>query len=74
MNATEDKFGLFIDLRSMRDQQMHGSELRLVNTKDGVQLEINGKTSGSGSVISHIFIIAGVQMEIMNKSLKSVMF
>jgi len=45
MNAkklyTQDKFGLFIDLRSMRDQEMHGRGLRLENTKDGVQLEIN---------------------------------
>ena len=44
MNAirfyTEDKFGMFIDLRSTDDNTLHGSGLRLVNTKDGVQLEI----------------------------------
>ena len=32
-------FGLLIDLRSTADQAMHGSGTRLVNTKDGVQLE-----------------------------------
>ncbi|KAL9982942.1 hypothetical protein ACROYT_G005057 [Oculina patagonica] len=44
---TEDKFGLLIDLRSMADHSMHGSGTRLVNTKDGVQLELERKASGS---------------------------
>ena len=37
---TDNKFGLFIDLRSMPDQEMHGSSMRLVNNTDGVQLEL----------------------------------
>ena len=40
---TENKFGLLIDLRSMASQEMHGSGTRLVNTTDGVQLEIKKK-------------------------------
>jgi len=35
-----DKFGLLVDLRSMADRSMHGSGTRLVNTTDGVQLEL----------------------------------
>ena len=54
MNARDfwagDRFGLFIDLRSMRDNDLHGSGLKLVNTKERVQLAINRKTSGSGNV------------------------
>ena len=38
-----NRFALFIDLRSMKDNDLHGSELRLVNTKDRVQLKINRK-------------------------------
>ncbi|KAL9968202.1 hypothetical protein ACROYT_G026549 [Oculina patagonica] len=45
---TEDKFGLLIDLRSMADHLMHGSGTRLANSKDGVQLELERKASGSG--------------------------
>lgn len=71
---TQDKLGLSIDLPSMRDQEMDGSGLRLLNTKDGVQLEINRKTSGSGSVKSHIFIIPDAQFNIMNKVLESVVY
>ena len=36
-----DRFALFIDLRSMKENDLHGSGMRLVNTKDGVQLTIN---------------------------------
>lgn len=54
MNATDfyagDRFSLFINLRSMRDNDLHGSGLKLVNTKERVQLAINRKTSGSGNV------------------------
>ena len=37
---TGDNFGLLIDMRSMADQSMHGSGTRIVNSTDGVQLEI----------------------------------
>lgn len=77
-NATkfyaEKKFGLFIDLRSMSDNKMHGSGLRLVNTKDGVNLEIQRTTSGSGNVKCYIFAIADAQFSIANKELQSVQY
>ena len=71
---TDDKFGLFIDLRSMDDNNLHGSGLWLVNTKDGVQLEIERTTSGFGNVKCHIFIISDAQFIILNKELDSVMY
>ena len=59
---TGNKFGLFIDLRSMADTTMHGNGQRLVNTQDGVQLAIERKTTGSGTVKCHIFSISDSQM------------
>ena len=52
---TNKKFGLLIDLRSMEDNTMHGSGTRLVNTKDGVHLEIERKASGSGDVKCYVW-------------------
>ena len=56
MNATDiyagDRFGLFIDLRSMKNNDLCGSGLTLVNMKEGVQLAINRKSSGSGNATS----------------------
>lgn len=78
MNATDfyarERLGLFIDLRSMRDNDLHGSGLRLVNTKDGVHLAINRKGSGSGNVKCHIFILSDAQLNIVNRELESVTY
>ena len=62
------------DLRSMASQEMHGGGTRLVNTTDGVQLEIERDTNGSGDVNCHIFIISDSQFNIMGKQLQSVQY
>lgn len=78
MNVTDfysgDRCALFVDLRSMGEDQLHGSGLRLVNTKDGVQVTINRTMSGSGNVKRHIFILSDAQFNIVNKELESVTY
>ena len=69
---TGNKFGLWIDLRSMADTTLHGNGQRLVNTQDGVQLEIERTASGSGNTNCHIFTISDTQMNIMGRQLGSV--
>ena len=71
---TGNRFGLLIDLRSMASQEMHGSGTRLVNTTDGVQLEIERDRKGSGTVNCHVFVISDSQFNIMGKQLDSVMY
>ena len=71
---TDDKFGLLIDLRSMASQEIHGSGTRIVNSKDGVQLEIERKNSGSGDVKCHVYIISDFQFNIMGQQLESVQY
>lgn len=68
------KFGLIVDLRSIKDDNMHGCGLPLINTKDGVQLEIQNKGAGSGNMKCHIFVIADAQFNILNNELESVMY
>ena len=69
---TANKFGLFIDLRSMADTKMHGNGQRLVNTKNGVHLAIERNTNGSGTARCRIFTISDSQINIMDKQLQSV--
>ena len=69
---TDNKFGLLIDLRSMTNQEMHGSGTRLVNTTDGLQLEIERDAKGTETVNCHVFVISDSQFNIMNKQLHSV--
>jgi len=67
-----NRFGLLVDLRSMADRSMHGSGVRLVNTTDGVQLELERKTSGSGNINCQVFVISDAQFNILGKQLKDV--
>jgi len=71
---TDDKFGLVIDMHSMTDQSMHGSGTRIVNSTDGVQLEIERKAEGSGDVKCHIFVISDFQFNIVDRQLDSVQY
>ena len=71
---TENKFGLWIDLRSMADTTMHGNGQRLVNTQEGVLLEIERTASGSGKTNCHIFTISDSQMNIMGQQLESIQY
>ena len=68
---TENKFGLMVDQRSMASQKMHGSGTRIVNSTDGVQLEIERKAGGS-NMNCFIFVIRDCQFNIQNKQLESV--
>ena len=69
----KEKFGLLIDLRSMASHEMHGSGTRLVNTTDGVQLEIK-RTAGKGPLNCHIFVISDAQFNTINRQLDAVMY
>ena len=69
---TEDKFGLLIDMCSMASQEMHGSGTCLVNSTDGVQLEIKRDPKRSKTVNCYVFVISDSQLNIMNKQLDSV--
>ena len=71
---TEDKFALWIDLRSHADNEIHGSGLALKDTRDGVKLEIRRKVGGSGNITCDMFIVADALMEIKNSNLNSILY
>ena len=48
---------------------MHGSGIRLVNSTDGVQLEIERDGKGTGTVNCHVFIISDAQFNIQNRQM-----
>ena len=56
----------------MKENDVHGSGMTLVNTKDGVQLAINRNLKGTGKC--HIFILLDAQFNIVNSELESVMY
>ena len=71
---TEDKFGLIIDLRSMASHKNHGSGTRLVNSNEGVQLDIEREASGSKKIYCYVYTISDAQFNVMGRQLQSVQY
>ena len=71
---TGNKFGFFLDLRSMAGTNMHGSGQRLVNSENGVQIALTKTTSGSRTVRCHIFSISDAQLNIMERQLLDIQY
>ena len=71
---TGDKFGLLINLHPMANHAMYESDMWLVKTKDGVQLELEQNASGSCNVNCHVFVISDSQMSIQGQQLDSVQY
>jgi len=69
-----NRFGLLIDLRSMGDRTMHGSGTHLMNTTDGVQLEIERTATGSGNLNCQVFVISDYQFNILRNQFQDVHF
>ena len=61
-----DMFGLWIDLRTFPDEEIHGGVFTLDSTSDGVKLEIRRKAGGTGKVTCFIFIVSDAIVEVMN--------
>ena len=69
-----DMFGLWIDLRTFPDEEIHGGGFALDSTSDGVKLEIRRKAGGSGKVTCFIFIVSDAIVEVMNGGLFSIKY
>jgi len=70
---TGDRFGLLIDLHSMADQTMHSSSTRPMNTTDGIQPEIERKTTSSSVENCHTFLICNAKFNTIGRQLESVL-
>ena len=69
-----ERFGLWIDLRTFPDSEIHGGGFALDSTSDGVKLEIRRKAGGSGKVTCYIFIVSDALVEVMNGGLVQALY
>ena len=71
---TGGRFGLWIDLRTFPDPEIHGGGFALDSTCDGVKLEIRRKAGGSGKVTCFMYIVSDAIAEVMNGGLSSIKY
>ena len=71
---TGGRFGLWIDLRTFPDEEIHGGGFALDSTSDGVKLEIRRKAGGSGKVTCYIYIVSDAILEVMDSGFRSIKY
>ena len=69
-----DMFGLWIDLRTFPDSEIHGCGFTLDSTLDGVKLEIHRKAVGSEKITCYMFVVSDAILEVMNGELSSIKY
>ena len=67
-------YGLWIDLQTFPDKDIHGGGFTLDSTSNGVKLEIRRKAGGSGKITCYVYVVSDAIVEIMNSSLSSVKY
>ena len=71
----DNKFALWVDLKSVNDMDIHGAGYRIVNTRDGIQLEIKRTAStGEGTMNCYVYVISDAQVSLMNQGIKSIVY
>jgi len=74
----QKKYALWVDLRATNDNTIHGGGLKLVNTQDGVVLEIkrtkDSAADAAAKINCYIFVVADAQMSIEQNQLKSIAY
>lgn len=68
------KYGLWIDLRTFPDHNVHGSGFTLDSVNDGIKLEIRRKAGGSGKLSCFMYVVSDALVEIVGSNLKSVKY
>ena len=58
------KYGLWLDLRTTDDDQLHGSGRRIENGSEGLTIQITKKADGGGAVTGYLYIIMDAQLNL----------
>ena len=61
-----DKFGLWLDFRTIDDNRLHGSDRRLENTSEGIRLQITKKAESAGKLSCYLYLFQDAQINISN--------
>ena len=68
-----DKFALVIDLRAHEEQSKTGHGKKIVNTQNGVLLEIS-KGTHTGNLNCHIFVVSDGLVNFVSNNLQSIQY
>ena len=69
-----DKYALWLDFRTIDDNRLHGSGRALLNTSEGIRLQITKKAESAGKLSCYLHIIQDAQINISDAQFLNVVY
>ena len=69
-----DKYALWLDVRTIDDNSLHGSGRRLENTSEGIRLQITKESGSAGKLSCYLYIFQDVQINISDTQFLNVVY
>ena len=69
-----DKYALWLDFRTIDENELHAMGRQIGNTSRGITLQIEKKAETSGALNAYIYLIMDAQLNIQNGALVSAIY
>ena len=69
-----NKYALWLDLRTIDENELHGTGRRIKNASEGITLQIEKKAESAGALNAYIYLIMDAQLNIQSGAYVSVVY
>ena len=69
-----NKYALWLDFRTIDENELHGTGRRIENASEGITLQIEKKAETAGALNAYIYLIIDAQLNIQNGAYISVVY
>ena len=69
-----NKYALWLDFRTIDENERHGTGRRIENASEGITLQIEKKAESAGALNAYIYLIMDAQLNIQNGTYVSVVY
>ena len=69
-----NKYALWLDFRTLDENELHGTGRRIENVSEGITLQIKKKEESAGALNAYIYLIMDAQLNIQNGAYVSAIY
>ena len=69
-----NKYALWLDFRTIDENELHGTGRRIENASEGIILQIEKKAEAAGALSAYIYLIMDAQLNIQNGTYVSAVY
>ena len=69
-----NKYALWLDFRTIDENELHGTGRRIENASEGITLQIEKKEESAGALNAYIYLIMDAQLNIQNGAYVSAVY